>query len=213
VNFNYTGATAGKTLSAVVLSGGGAVKYYGKLVGSTGTSGSASVTLPGGFLSTDTVQIFVEEANGDNLTDFASGYKQLSLTVPVGTAPTITTTGLAAGTAGTAYSATLAATGTAPITWGVESGSLPAGLSLNASTGAITGTPTTAGTSNFTVKATNSAGSATKALSITVSPAGGGGTPTPTKYIKLWGKETKYVDNFGNWLMVIFLFGWIWMAF
>jgi hypothetical protein len=36
---------------------------------------------------------------------------------------------------------------------------------------------------------------------------------TPVKYIKLWGKETSYVDNFGNWLMVIFLFGWIWMAF
>jgi hypothetical protein len=37
--------------------------------------------------------------------------------------------------------------------------------------------------------------------------------PTPDKYIKLWGKETTYKDNFGNWLMVIFLFGWIWMAF
>lgn len=34
-----------------------------------------------------------------------------------------------------------------------------------------------------------------------------------TKYIKLWGKTTKYISNFGNWLMVIFLFGWIWMAF
>ena len=38
--------------------------------------------------------------------------------------------------------------------------------------------------------------------------------PEPTKqYIKLWGKTTKYVSNFGNWLLCIFLFGWIWMAF
>ncbi|MCL1951442.1 MAG: fibronectin type III domain-containing protein [Oscillospiraceae bacterium] len=33
------------------------------------------------------------------------------------------------------------------------------------------------------------------------------------KFIKLWGKETKWLDNFGNWLLVIFCFGWIWMAF
>ena len=37
--------------------------------------------------------------------------------------------------------------------------------------------------------------------------------PPSAKYIKLWGKVTKYLDNFGNWLLVIFCFGWIWMAF
>ena len=31
--------------------------------------------------------------------------------------------------------------------------------------------------------------------------------------ISLWGKLTKYESTFWNWLMVIFLFGWIWMAF
>ncbi|MCL1951845.1 MAG: hypothetical protein FWF60_03350 [Oscillospiraceae bacterium] len=33
------------------------------------------------------------------------------------------------------------------------------------------------------------------------------------KFIKLWGKTTTWLDNFGNWLLVIFCFGWIWMAF
>ena len=84
-----------------------------------------------------------------------------------GTAPTITTTTLPSGIIENEYSRTLTATGTAPITWSRESGTLPAGLSL-AATGAITGTPTTAGTSTFTVKATNAAGSDTKSLSITV---------------------------------------------
>jgi len=79
VSLNYTGATAGKTLSAVVLRSGGAVKYYGKLAASTSTSGSASVTLPPDFAAGDTVQIFVEEAGGDNSTDFASAYKQLAI--------------------------------------------------------------------------------------------------------------------------------------
>ena len=101
---------------------------------------------------------------------------------------TITTDALPDGKVGEAYSQTLAADGTAPITWSVENGDWPTGLSLNKDTGEISGTPTAAGTSTFTVKATNSAGSDTKELSITITKAaptehtvkfnanGGGGT-------------------------------------
>ena len=85
-------------------------------------------------------------------------------------APTITTDTLPDGKVGEAYSQTLTATGTAPITWSIDGG-LPAGLSLNADTGEISGTPTAEGTATFTVKATNSAGSNTKELSITISKA------------------------------------------
>ena len=84
---------------------------------------------------------------------------------------TITTATLAEGKVGTAYSQTLAATGTAPITWKVSAGSLPAGLTLNTSTGVISGTPTTVATTTFTVQATNAAGSVTKQLSIKVAAA------------------------------------------
>ena len=82
-------------------------------------------------------------------------------------APVITTESLPGGTVGTAYSQALAADGTAPISWSVSSGALPAGLTLS-SDGQITGTPTTAGTSTFTVTATNASGSASKAFTITV---------------------------------------------
>ena len=85
-------------------------------------------------------------------------------------APTITTDTLPDGKVGEAYSQTLTATGTAPITWSIDGG-LPAGLSLNADTGEISGTPTAEGTATFTVKATNSAGSNTKELSITITKA------------------------------------------
>lgn len=71
--------------------------------------------------------------------------------------PTITTESLPNGTVGETYNQTLAADGTAPITWSVTNGSLPTGLSLNGNT--ISGTPTTAGTSTFTVTATNTVGS------------------------------------------------------
>jgi hypothetical protein len=99
--------------------------------------------------------------------------KQVTLTVnPAAAAPlTVSTTSLPGGTAGTAYSQALAATGgTTPYTWSLASGSLPAGLTLS-SGGTVSGTPKTAGTSTFTVKvsdAENPAKTATQQLSITI---------------------------------------------
>ena len=89
---------------------------------------------------------------------------------------TITTDTLPDGKVGEAYSQTLSADGTTPITWSVENGDWPTGLSLNKDTGEISGTPTAEGTSIFTVKAENSTGSVTKELSITIAKA------APTEY-------------------------------
>ena len=86
-------------------------------------------------------------------------------------APSITTDTLPGGKVGEAYSQTLSATGTTPITWGIDSGNLPAGLTLDEATGEISGTPTAAGTASFTVKVENSAGSDTKELSIAIAKA------------------------------------------
>ncbi|MDR1299037.1 MAG: InlB B-repeat-containing protein [Oscillospiraceae bacterium] len=85
--------------------------------------------------------------------------------VPV--APTITTATLPNGTVGIAYSESLSATGDAPITWTIDSGSLPDGLMLDAN-GTISGTPTTAETATFTVKASNATGIDTEVFSITI---------------------------------------------
>ena len=82
------------------------------------------------------------------------------------TAPSITTASLLNGTVNTAYSQTLAATGSDPI-WDITAGSLPAGLNLS-NGGIISGTPTAAGTFTFTVRARNNAGNSTKELSITI---------------------------------------------
>ena len=82
--------------------------------------------------------------------------------------PTITTTSLPNGTAEAAYSTTLLAEGTAPITWSVTGGSLPEGLSLDASTGVISGTPTAEGVSTFTVTAANAYGSDSREFTLNI---------------------------------------------
>ena len=110
------------------------------------------------------------------LVDAKGGVKEKALTITVTgcvAGPVVTTTSLASGTVGTAYSQTLGASGgTAPYTWSLASGALPAGLTLTTASGAITGTPTGAGTATFTVRATDSSAptkkTADKALSITI---------------------------------------------
>ena len=108
----------------------------------------------------------------------ADSTKSASTAVVVSPSPAITTTTLADGTVGTAYSASLRATGgTGMLTWSLASGSsLPVGLSLTTA-GAIAGTPTAAGNTSFTVKVIDASQgqqgpvSATQPLSLIVEPA------------------------------------------
>ena len=171
LTFSYSGAQTGTNeyLSAIIEENG-AITYYGRILQLTSASGTANLSLPSGVALSDTTTLYVfnEQVNGDKRTDYASALSP----IPAPAAeqpPVITTTTLQGGKAGAAYSQTLAATGTAPITWSIESGSLPAGLTLSGNT--ISGTPTTAGTFTFEVKAANGAGSDTKELSIVIQAA------------------------------------------
>jgi Putative Ig domain/Cohesin domain len=91
----------------------------------------------------------------------------------INTPPSIATSTLPAWTVGVVYSQTLAATGgTAPYTWTIASGTLPAGLSLS-SNGVISGTPTTAGGPiSVAIQVTDSTGAtATESMSLTINLA------------------------------------------
>ena len=87
------------------------------------------------------------------------------------------TTSLPNGAQSAVYNQSLAADGgTAPYSWSLASGALPAGLVLS-SNGQITGDPANVGTSNFTILATDSsdpAETASRALSVTVLASNGG---------------------------------------
>jgi len=95
----------------------------------------------------------------------------------------VTTTTLAAGTVGSAYNQTIAATGgTGGRNFVVSSGSLPSGLALAGATGVVSGTPGgPAATANFTVTVTDSGSpqqSDSQALSITINAAAVGRNDT-----------------------------------
>ncbi|TDP93517.1 putative Ig domain-containing protein [Leucobacter luti] len=92
---------------------------------------------------------------------------QVELTL--GEAPQIQTQTLTGGTVGTPYTAQVRATGTAPITFTVTAGTLPAGLKLSDS-GRVSGTPSTTGTSHVTISAENSVGTDSKEYRISVAP-------------------------------------------
>ncbi len=118
----------------------------------------------------------------------ASGTDDQALTLTVaeaGTVPAIATPALSTGEVGVAYSETVTATGTAPITWSVISGTLPTGLALNGSTGEIAGTPTTQQMRTVTLRATNSAGTADEVVTMMVVGSDGGWTRIP-RDVEVW---------------------------
>jgi len=127
------------SVTSGTLPGGLALSTEGNLYGSPTSTGSYNFTVKA-------------------LNPFGNNTKQFTGTVGSAIAPTINTTTLGSLTAGTAFSVTLSASGSTPITYAVQSGSLPTGLSLNTSTGVISGTPSAVGSYTFTIRATNAAG-------------------------------------------------------
>ena len=119
-----------------------------------GSSATVSIvvtlTVAGGL--SNTASVAANEVDPNTANNMATA------TTTVNAAPVVSTTSLPAGTVGTAYASFLAFTGgSAPLTWSVVAGALPAGFTLS-SDGIISGAPTTASISNFTVRATDANG-------------------------------------------------------
>ncbi|HHQ4756325.1 TPA: putative Ig domain-containing protein, partial [Aeromonas hydrophila] len=136
---NITGGAASSVAVASAASHGTA----------TASGTSITYTPTAGYAGSDSFTYTATNASG------TSSPAMVTITVSTPTLA-ITPTTLPDGTQGTAYNQTVTATGgSAPYTYAITAGSLPAGLSLNTSSGMISGTPSVSGTFNLTLTATD----------------------------------------------------------
>lgn len=159
---------------------GGTTPYTWTLASGSALPAGLTLTTAGLITGTPTAAgtksftVTATDSSGAAGPAFGTATQTLSITII--SPPLITTTLMSNGYIGTAYSATIAASGgVTPYTYTLT-GALPAGLSLS-SAGVISGTPTMLGTLNFTVNLKDSSATpqtATKALSLAINGASGG---------------------------------------
>ena len=164
---NFTQNTMYYTVTTVPTTGGSTSGGGSK---ASGSSCTVTATANTGYTFANWTEGGTVVSTSASYTFTVSGARTLTANFISQPAPTITTSSpLPAGTAGTAYSTTLAASGGAtPYTWSLASGSLPSGLTLIGG-GTIGGTPGAAGTYSFMVRVTGGNSlSSTKEFNLTI---------------------------------------------
>lgn len=150
----------GTAYSQTLIASGGTTPYTWTLTSGTLPSGLTLNSSSGLITGTPTTAASSAGLTF-KLTDASSPVKTASVSLTLTISPAalgITTSSLAGGQVGMAYSQTLTASGGAtPYSWALTSGTLPSGLTLNSSTGLISGNPITAvNTTPLTFRVTDS---------------------------------------------------------
>jgi hypothetical protein len=149
--------TVGTAYNQTVTGSGGVAPYTFAVTSGALPTGlvlnaaTGAITGPPTTVGTFNFTITATDANG------CPGSRAYSISIAAAGCAVVTLSPnvLPSGTLGTAYTATITATGgAAPYTFVITSGALPAGLALSA-TGVVSGTPTAIGISNFTIRATD----------------------------------------------------------
>ncbi len=171
-----SGSTLGGTAVTIAGSGfqsGATVSFGGSAASGVTVVSATQLTATTPAHAAGGVSVAVTNTSGQSAT-LGNGYTFVAPVAPLA----ITTSSLPDGQVGSAYQASLQASGgVTPYTWSLNSGTLPAGLALQ-SNGTISGTPSQAGTISFGVQAQDSAGTTASAvLSIFVASAPVSGTP------------------------------------
>jgi hypothetical protein len=170
--------TVGQAYSASLSAAGGTTPFAWSITTGALPAGLSLAAATGVISGTPTAAV-----SGSSLTfsvhDSGSPVQTKTVTLTLTVVPaalTVSTSSLPSGAVGTAYSATLAATGgTTPYSWSITSGALPTGLSLAAATGVISGTPTVAVTTSSITFSVHDSGSPVQTkpvtLTLTIAPA------------------------------------------
>jgi Putative Ig domain len=167
-------ATVGLHYSATIAATGETPSVLWSMSSGSLPSGLSLAAASGIISGTPTVSgkfsFGVKVNNLGSSTNSASATLTLTVAAATPAALAIVTATLPGATLKHSYSSSLQASGgTAPYTWSIRSGSLPAGLSLSANSGAISGTPTASGTFKFTVAASDSSSPAqTKSAAMSI---------------------------------------------
>ena len=162
--------TVGSNYSQTLTASGGTAPYTWSIVSGAMPTG---MTLADGVISgisttTGTSVFSVKATDANSYSSTTVVAMKSSGGVNFGFTPS----SLPTATVGSSYISSLTATGgTAPYTWSVLSGALPAGLTLNATTGTISGTPTASGSFGVTLRALDSGSNAgSVAYTLNVNP-------------------------------------------
>lgn len=145
-------ATVGQTYTQAFTASGGTGPYVysnvGNLPPSLSLSSTGSLT---GTITANTTPANITIVATDSYNSTGNSTYTLNIAQP---AITVVPSTLSNGSVGTAYTATISATGgNTPYEFVVTAGSLPGNVTLNSVTGNITGTPLANGTANFTIAA------------------------------------------------------------
>ncbi len=182
-------AAEGVTYLATCTASGGTTPYNWSIASGTlpqglapGATTGSSFTVSGTPTSTGAYSYAVKVVDSSTPQQAQTQSYSGSITLPP---PSITSLNCSAGangpsTVGVWYTDTcMAPNGTAPFSWSISAGALPAGVTLNGSssgTATISGTPTGAGTYSYTLTVSDSSSpaalSASQAFSGSVAPAG-----------------------------------------
>ena len=193
--------TKGTSYSNALQAGGGTTPYAWSITGGSLPAGLA-LTPATGLISgtptaTGTTSLTATVTDAGSPAQTKSVNLSIVVAAAAPSALTISAT-LPSGTAGTAYSNPMTATGGTPAyTWSITAGTLPTGLTLAATTGIISGTPSASGTYNFTATVTDSSSPAqtqSAATSIVVAAAQTASGPGNTWYVRPDG-GTRYSSN------------------
>ncbi|WP_425520158.1 putative Ig domain-containing protein [Xanthomonas cannabis] len=169
------GATRGTAYSQALSASGGTAPYTYAIAGGVLPAGltlASNGTLSGTATVEGTFNFTVQATDANSFT----GTQAYALTV-AGPTLVLPASTLPAGTAGQAYTAAItpATGGTAPYSYALTGGALPAGVVLDTATGGLSGTPTVAGTFNFTLTASDStpspAAQASRSYALTIGAA------------------------------------------